>query len=125
GRSYVGNEGRMEGLGFLDLETAVEPGRIIGRVVARAELWGRSFELVGFENHGGRTRLGPECEPLARVGRGRGNNGRDRTEGAVRGAVMGTYLHGPVLPSTTAFSDALLAPAAPRSTAGAQPVHLD
>ena len=125
GRSYLAGEGRMEGLGFLDLETAVEPGRIIGRVVARADLWGRSFELVGFENHGGRTRLGRGCQPLARVGRGRGNNGRDRTEGAVRGPVVGTYLHGPVLPSNPAFSDTLLQRALAGRTGGGELAPLD
>ena len=82
--------------------------RIIGNVRARASIDDRSFELFGFENHAGRTTLGPLARPLAAVPRGQGNNGEDGTEGAVQGTVVGTYLHGPVLPVNPAFADALL-----------------
>jgi lipid II isoglutaminyl synthase (glutamine-hydrolysing) len=110
GRSYVAADGTaMEGLGLLDATTeAPEDDRIIGRVVAEASLWGKSFELVGFENHGGRTVLGARATPLASVVRGSGNNGTDGQEGAVQGTVVGTYLHGPVLPANPRFADAVL-----------------
>jgi CobQ-like glutamine amidotransferase family enzyme len=64
--------------------------------------------LVGFENHGGRTELGPGVEPMGRVLAGNGNNGRDSTEGARWRNVFGTYLHGPLLPRNPAFADYLL-----------------
>ncbi|MGZ4132158.1 MAG: type 1 glutamine amidotransferase [Actinomycetota bacterium] len=109
GRSYASAEGHdIEGLGLLDLETKAGTGRIIGRVHGKATLEGRSFDLTGFENHGGRTTLGPGATPLATVPRGRGNDGRDRTEGAVQGRVVGTYLHGPVLPTAPDLADVLL-----------------
>jgi CobQ-like glutamine amidotransferase family enzyme len=97
GIQYTAADGTaIEGLGFLDVTTEAGAARIIGRVKGVAALGGRRFDLYGFENHGGRTTLGPRARPLASVGRGRGNNGRDRTEGAVQGTVIGTYLHGPV-----------------------------
>jgi len=128
GHRYVTAEGtEVEGLGLLDLETVAAPRakRIIGRVRARAAIWGRSFELVGFENHGGRTTLGPGAHPLARVPRGQGNNGRDRTEGAILGSVVGTYLHGPVLPVNPKLADLLLARALAPRTGGAPLEALD
>jgi hypothetical protein len=64
--------------------------------------------LVGFENHGGRTRLGTGARPLGRVVSGFGNNGEDRTEGAVWRTVYGTYLHGPLLPKNPWFADLLI-----------------
>ena len=109
GHRYVDLAGRpMEGLGLLDVETVAGQDRLVGRVVAQAELWGRTMELVGFENHGGRTTLGPGCDPLAVVSVGSGNNGSDKTEGAAQGSIVGTYLHGPVLPSNPALADSLL-----------------
>jgi CobQ-like glutamine amidotransferase family enzyme len=109
GHEYEAADGtRIDGLGLLDARTAAGPGRIIGRVRARAHLFGREFELFGFENHGGRTTLGPSAAPLATVPRGQGNNGADRSEGAVQGGIVGTYLHGPVLPSNPDLADALL-----------------
>jgi hypothetical protein len=110
GHRYVDADGvAIEGLGLLDVTTVAGQPRIIGNVRAAATFGGRSFELFGFENHGGRTTLGSGATPLATVGRGQGNNGRDRTEGAVQGSIVGTYLHGPVLPTNPAFADALLA----------------
>jgi CobQ-like glutamine amidotransferase family enzyme len=70
--------------------------------------------LAGFENHGGRTRLGAGTSPLGRVLRGHGNNGRDGTEGVrggPHGTVVGTYIHGPLLPKNTGFADWLTAAA--------------
>jgi CobQ-like glutamine amidotransferase family enzyme len=104
-RAASGEE--LPGLGVFDACT-VHPGpdapRLIGNVVARWD----GGTLVGFENHGGRTELGPGARPLATVVRGHGNNGRDRTEGAVRRNAYGTYLHGALLPKNPAFADHLV-----------------
>ncbi len=124
GRTYVTADGAsIEGVGLLDVTTTTTArGRIVGRVRADAKLWGRTFELFGFENHGGRTHLGSAASPLATTSKGRGNNGEDRTEGAVKRTVIGTYLHGPVLPVNPAFADALLERAlAPRIGGGSLP----
>jgi len=126
GAHYALAEGRViQGLALLDVHTVAEAGRIVGRVVAQATLWGREFELVGFENHAGRTYLHEQARSLATVHKGGGNNGHDRTEGAVRGKVVGTYLHGPVLPSNPAFADALLEQALLPRTGGAPLAALD
>lgn len=109
----------LSGLGIFDLYTehpGLEARRCIGNLVAR---WDPSTTghvsmptsaqtLVGFENHGGRTYLGPGCEPLARVMAGFGNNGEDRTEGAVYKNAFGTYLHGSFLPKNPRFADHLI-----------------
>ncbi|MCA1833770.1 MAG: type 1 glutamine amidotransferase [Actinomycetota bacterium] len=109
GHEYVAADGTaIQGLGLLDVTTGTGRGRIIGRVNARAQIDGRTFDLVGFENHGGRTRLGSGATTLAVVPKGQGNNGVDRTEGAVQGSFFGTYLHGPVLPANPELADALL-----------------
>ena len=84
--------------------------RLIGNVAIEVELEpGVPQVLAGFENHGGRTRLGPDATPLGRVLRGHGNNGRDGLEGVRRGNVIGTYLHGPLLPKNAWFADWLIA----------------
>ena len=67
--------------------------------------------LAGFENHGGRTYLDAGATPLGRVLRGHGNNGRDGREGVRRDNVIGTYLHGPLLPKNAWFADWLIATA--------------
>jgi CobQ-like glutamine amidotransferase family enzyme len=99
----------LEGLGLLDLRT-VHPGpgarRLIGNIVIREAASGQP--LVGFENHGGRTTLGPQARPLGTVTAGFGNNGEDRTEGAVWRNVFGTYLHGPLLPKNPWLADHLI-----------------
>ena len=77
--------------------------------------------LAGFENHGGRTRLGAGAQPLGRVLHGHGNNGTDGHEGVRRLNMFGTYLHGPLLPKNAAFADRLIALAIERRT-GSRPV---
>ncbi|MEA2485906.1 MAG: hypothetical protein QOD46_1017 [Actinomycetota bacterium] len=109
GHSYTDATGEtVAGMGLLDVTTAVESPRLIGRVVIDAHFAGENFRVAGFENHGGRTSLGPGAAPLGKVRRGRGNNGGDGSEGAVQGNIVGTYLHGPLLPSNPELCDALL-----------------
>ena len=105
-RTQTGEE--LPGIGFLDVRT--EPGEIraVGDVVTETTLPIQPQTLVGFENHGGLTFLGPNAKPLAKVQQGRGNNGRDGTEGAVRNHVVGTYLHGSLLPKNPHLTDQLL-----------------
>ena len=67
--------------------------------------------LAGFENHGGRTHLGPAAQPLGRVLKGHGNTGASGFEGVLRDHVIGTYLHGPLLPKNAWFADWLIATA--------------
>ncbi len=95
----------LPGIGLFDLVTVAGPERFIGNVVVESELG----ELVGFENHSGLTTLGPGARPLGRVKIGRGNNGRDGTEGAIHERAVGCYLHGSLLPKNPGFADWLLA----------------
>ena len=116
GRAYRQASGaQLEGLGIFDLRTE-HPGpdarRLIGNVVAELppepDAGWEGGTLVGFENHGGRTYLGPGAQPLARVRSGSGNNGRDGTEGARYRNAFGTYLHGSLLPKNPRFADRLI-----------------
>jgi CobQ-like glutamine amidotransferase family enzyme len=85
---------------------------LIGNVAIEVELEpGRRRVLAGFENHGGRTHLGPGAQPLGRVLSGHGNNGSDGHEGVRSRNVIGTYLHGPLLPKNAWFADWLIATA--------------
>ncbi|MEA2398360.1 MAG: hypothetical protein QOK25_1916 [Thermoleophilaceae bacterium] len=113
GHSYQLGEEELPGVGLVDLHTVREDGpRLIGNVAIEVELdRGERRVLAGFENHGGRTRLGPAAKPLGRVLRGHGNNGRDHLEGVRDGNVIGTYLHGPLLPKNAWFADWLIAAA--------------
>jgi CobQ-like glutamine amidotransferase family enzyme len=106
GHEFVTQEGRrIGGVGVLDVVTHGQPERLIGNNVVDTPDAGR---LVGYENHSGLTTLGPGVRPLGRTQPGRGNNGKDQTEGAVRDNVVGTYLHGPVLAKSPRFADDLL-----------------
>ncbi len=106
GHAFVTQDGRrIEGVGVLDVLTQGQPARLIGNNYVDTPDAGR---LVGYENHSGLTELGPGVRPLGTTAAGRGNNGRDRTEGAVRDNVIGTYLHGPVLAKSPRFADDLL-----------------
>jgi len=108
GRSFPGADGDPhEGVGILDIETAKGDGpRAVGEVLAEPVGIDGLPVLTGFENHGGRTRLGEGTVALGRVSAGVGNG--DGGEGAVRGRVVGTYLHGPVLARNPALADTLL-----------------
>jgi CobQ-like glutamine amidotransferase family enzyme len=112
GHHYDLGAQRIPGAGLVDLETVREDGpRLIGNVAIEVELPGLDGPrvLAGFENHGGRTHLGAGEAPLGRVLRGHGNTGRSGAEGVRRGNVIGTYLHGPLLPKNAWFADWLIA----------------
>ena len=109
GRSYQAGEAELPGVGLADLHTVRGEGpRLIGNCAIEADLGDGSRVIAGFENHGGRTHLGPGETPLGRVLRGHGNNGRDGYEGVRRGNVFGTYLHGPLLPKNVWLADRLI-----------------
>ena len=110
GRSYQLGDERLPGVGLLDAETLREEGpRLVGNVAIEVELRpGEPRVLAGFENHGGRTYLGAGTAPLGRVLKGHGNNGKDGFEGGRDVGVIGTYLHGPLLPKNAWFADWLI-----------------
>ena len=115
GHSYQLDQERLPGLGLADLETVrVDGPRLIGNVAIEVDLGDGPRVLAGFENHGGRTRLGPAAEPLGRVLSGFGNNGEDGLEGIRRGNMIGTYLHGPLLPKNAWLADHLISAALER-----------
>ena len=101
--------GEMPGVGLVDVRTVREDGeRLIGNVAIEVDLGSGPRVLAGFENHAGRTSLGHNEQPLGRVLRGHGNDGRSGLEGVRRGNVIGTYLHGPLLPKNAWFADWLI-----------------
>lgn len=111
---------QIEGLGIFDIHSkSPEPDeeRLIGNLVAeiivenlksKPYIVDPSPLLVGFENHGGRTYIGNNAKPLAKVIKGNGNNGKDGTEGVVYRNALGTYLHGPLLPKNPGLADWLI-----------------
>ena len=114
GHSYELGAEEIPGIGLVDLRTVREDGpRLIGNVAIEVDLPGLDGPrvLAGFENHGGRTYLGAAEQPLGRVLRGHGNTGSSGVEGVIRGSVIGTYLHGPLLPKNAWFADWLIATA--------------
>ena len=109
GRYYAAADGeRIPGLDLFDFHTESGGKRLTGDIVVRCTFVSPPRTLVGFENHGGRTFLGPGLQPLGTVIKGCGNNGRDRTEGMLYKNVVGTYLHGALLPKNPWLADWLL-----------------
>lgn len=114
GKYYEPAQGkRIKGLGIFDMES-VHPGfavpRCIGNTVGEVYWENLTAEkrdniIIGFENHGGRTTLGKNIKPFARVIKGYGNNGNDGTEGMVYKNAIGCYYHGPFLPKNPAVAD--------------------
>ncbi len=109
GHSYQMGDHELPGVGLVDLRTVREPGeRLIGNCAIEADLGTGPRIIAGFENHGGRTYLGDGEKPLGKVLSGHGNNGKDGFEGVHRGNVIGTYLHGPLLPKNIWLADRLI-----------------
>jgi CobQ-like glutamine amidotransferase family enzyme len=112
GHRYELGDDEIPGLGLVDLETIRSPdgSRLIGNVAIEVRLDedGPPRVLAGFENHGGRTHLAAGEQPLGRVLKGHGNTGSSGFEGVRRGSVIGTYLHGPLLPKNAWLADWLI-----------------
>jgi lipid II isoglutaminyl synthase (glutamine-hydrolysing) len=126
GRFYRDQSGdELPGAGLLPLHTVAGERRMIGDVLLECELeQGERRTLAGFENHAGRTYLDDGAEPLGRVLAGFGNDGESSFEGCRVGRVVGTYLHGPLLPRNPWLADWLLAQALAHRT-GEPPPHLE
>jgi lipid II isoglutaminyl synthase (glutamine-hydrolysing) len=134
GHSYTLDHEQIPGVGLLDVHTVREDGpRLIGNVAIEVDLddgentdTGRAVGrrvLAGFENHGGRTRLGEGQQPLGRVLKGHGNDGHSGMEGARSASTIGTYLHGPLLPKNAWFADWLIARALGIDERELDPLH--
>jgi len=104
------NGKKIQGAGIFNLYTEASTQRMIGNVKAKSQYG----YLVGFENHSGKTFLLDETRPLATVYQGGGNNGEDKTEGAMHLNSFGTYLHGPVLPNNPVLADEIISRAVER-----------
>jgi len=105
GNKFVTNEGSViKGAGLLDIDTVAGRERLIGNVVVDSSFG----ELVGFENHSGKTYLGDDVESLGGVVKGAGNNGEDGTEGVVYKNFFGSYMHGPLLARNPELADELI-----------------
>lgn len=112
GSTYEANDGALlDGLGLVDLTTRSGAGRLIGECVVEPASETGLPALTGFENHGGRTTLGPGVTPLGRVAIGHGNGAAgtgSNVDGVLGDRILATYLHGPVLPRNPALADHLL-----------------
>lgn len=106
GKYYQTYDGKkLEYLGALDFYTVGKEERMIGNYAFKTK---EGIEIVGFENHSGRTYLGKGVEPLGKMIKGYGNNGEDGTEGVRYKNTFGTYSHGPILPKNPQFADLLI-----------------
>lgn len=96
---------KIEGIGILDVETFGTHERLIGNIVTHNDSFGT---IVGYENHSGQTFLGDGVQPFAKVIKGAGNNSQEAHEGARYKNVIGTYLHGSLLPKNPRIADFMI-----------------
>ena len=109
GHYYETAEGKMDGLSLVDIYTVQKSPRLISNVVMENEDFDSfPYKIVGFENHGGRTYIGNNRPFGSRILYGNGNNGEDGGEGIMYKNMIGTYLHGPLLPKNPHVCDWLL-----------------
>ncbi len=106
GKFFKTQDGHIiEGIRLLDIETHAGPERLTGNIVVKSSQFG---DIIGYENHSGQTFLGKDVTPLGQVIKGAGNNGQDASEGARYRNVIGSYLHGSLLPKNPALADFLI-----------------
>lgn len=111
GKYYETSDGKIDGLDIVDIYTVQKKGRLINNIFIQSDLF--DMPIVGFENHGGRTYINNN-KPLGKVVFGKGNNDKSGYEGVVYKNVIGTYLHGPLLPKNPQLCDYLLTKAIER-----------
>lgn len=112
----------IEGIGLLDVKTYGGNERLIGNILTENEDLG---SIVGYENHSGQTFLGPNATPLGKVVVGAGNNTKDGYEGARYKNVIGSYMHGSILPKNPALADYLIEQAVVRKYGEFHPQLID
>lgn len=95
----------IDGIGLFDIETYAKSERLIGNIITHSEQFG---DIIGYENHSGQTFLGKNVHTLGRVRLGAGNNTMDVSEGAIYKNVIGSYLHGSLLPKNPTVADFLI-----------------
>lgn len=126
GQYYETHDGkRCDFIGALDLYTVGCDTRMIGNYRFHCAEDAGGSEIVGFENHSGKTVLGSGLSPLGKIISGFGNNGEDGTEGAHYKNAFGSYCHGPMLPKNPKFCDFLLSKALERKYGGVELMPLD
>lgn len=113
---------QIKGVGIFNLETHGGPERMIGNIVTQSAEFG---EIIGYENHSGQTFLASGVQPLGKVIKGAGNNGQDEYEGARVRNVIGSYLHGSLLPKNPAIADWLIEKAATKRYGEFSPTVID
>lgn len=119
-RTKNGHE--IKGVGILDIETHGGPERMIGNIVTQSDEFG---DIIGYENHSGQTFLGKSVQPLGKVIKGAGNNGQDEYEGARYRHVIGSYMHGSLLPKNPNIADWLIEKAATKRYGDFRPTVID
>jgi CobQ-like glutamine amidotransferase family enzyme len=112
----------IQGIGVLDLETHGGTERLIGNILVKSHEFG---EIIGYENHSGQTFLGKQMMPLGLVQKGAGNNGHDATEGIRYKNIVGSYMHGSLLPKNPAIADFLIEKAVTRKYGEFVPTVID
>lgn len=123
GHSYLMGDEEVRGLSLVDLYTDRGSPRLIGNIAVQSRI--SAQPVVGYENHGGRTHLGSGVEPMGRVLHGHGNDGVSGEEGCLYKNVVGTYVHGPLLPKNPGVADYLIARAMERRYATSELEPLD
>jgi CobQ-like glutamine amidotransferase family enzyme len=112
GKFFKTSDGEIiDGIGLLDIETFGKSERLIGNIVTHSEQFG---DIIGYENHSGQTFLGNKVQPLGRVRIGAGNNTSDISEGTRYKNVIGSYMHGSLLPKNPKIADYLIGQAVKR-----------
>lgn len=123
GKFFKTQDGHViKGIGLLDYQTYAGPERLIGNIITESSEFG---QIIGYENHSGQTFLGASTPAFGTVRRGAGNNGKDDTEGARYKNVIGTYLHGSLLPKNPAVADFLIEQAVTRKYGDFTPTVID
>ena len=123
GKFFKTKEGIViPGIGIFDIETHGGPERLIGNIITENPEFG---QIIGYENHSGLTYLAKSAEPLGKVIRGAGNNGQDESEGARYKNVLGSYLHGSLLPKNPSIADFLIEQAATKKFGSFEPTVID
>jgi CobQ-like glutamine amidotransferase family enzyme len=123
GKFFKTQDGHIiKGIGLLDCKTYAGNERLIGNIITESQEFG---EIIGYENHSGQTFLGSNTEAFGKVLRGAGNNGKDGLEGARYKNIIGTYLHGSILPKNPALADFLIEKAVTRKYGDFIPTVID